>query len=70
MSAPATAAAAAAEAAADSAPAVRQHGHEGLHGIVALDHPFALLGLVVVSGIVLFASSWHAKRKARRTSKT
>lgn len=59
-----------AEAVADGAPAIVQHGHEGLHGIVALDHPFALLGLVVVSGIVLFATSWHAKRKARKMHNT
>ena len=40
--------------------------HEGLHGIVALDHPFALLGLVVVSGVVLFAANWRARRKAKK----
>jgi hypothetical protein len=46
--------------------AVAHPVHEGLHGIVALDHPFALLGLVVVSGIVLFAVNWRARRKAKK----
>jgi len=46
--------------------AVAHPAHEGLHGIVALDHPFALLGLVVVSGVVLFAANWRAKRKAKK----
>ena len=44
--------------------AVTHPVHEGLHGIVALDHPFALLGFVVVSGVVLLAVHWRAKRKA------
>jgi hypothetical protein len=59
-------AAASNEAVADNAPAAVQHGHEGLHGIVAMDHPVALIGLVVVSGVVLLVANWHAKRKARR----
>jgi hypothetical protein len=46
--------------------AVAHPVHEGLHGIVALDHPFALLGLVVISGVVLFAANWRAKRKAKK----
>jgi len=53
-------------AAPDSVPEAVRQGQEGLHGIVALDHPIALLGLVVVSGVVLFAANWHAKRKAKK----
>lgn len=49
-----------------SAPAVVDAGHEGLHGMVALDHPFALIGLVVVSGVVLLVASWHRKRKEKK----
>jgi len=61
MSAPASA-----QAVADSAPAAVEHVHEGLHGMVALDHPVALVGLVVVSGVVLLVASWHRKRKEKK----
>jgi hypothetical protein len=49
-----------------SAPALAHPGHDGLHGIVALDHPFALIGFVVFSGLVLLAASWHSKRRNRK----
>jgi hypothetical protein len=49
------------------APALAHPGHDGLHGIVALDHPVALIGFVVFSGLVLLAASWHSKRKGRKS---
>jgi len=50
-----------------SAPAIAHPGHDGLHGIVALDHPVALIAFVVFSGLVLLAASWHSKRKGRKS---
>jgi hypothetical protein len=52
-----------------SAPALAHPGHEGLHGLAALDHPLGLVAFVLVSGLVLLAASWHSKRTARRTRK-
>ena len=49
------------------APALAHPGHDGLHGIVALDHPVALIVFVVFSGLVLLAASWHSKRKGRKS---
>ena len=48
------------------APAMAHPGHDGLHGIVALDHPVALVLFVIFSGLVLVAASWHSKRKGRK----
>lgn len=50
-----------------SAPAIAHPGHDGLHGIVAFDHPVALIAFVVFSGLVLLAASWHSKRKGRKS---
>jgi len=47
-----------------SAPAFAHPGHDGLHGIVALDHPLALVACIVVSGLLLLAASWHSRRRA------
>ncbi len=53
--------------AAITAPALAHPGHDGLHGIVALDHPVALVVFVVFSGLVLLAASWHSKRKGGKS---
>jgi len=52
-----------------SVPAIAHPGHDGLHGIVALDHPVALVAFIVVSGLVLLAASWHSRRRGRALRK-
>ena len=47
-----------------SVPAFAHPGHDGLHGIVALDYPLALVACIVVSALVLLAASWHSRRRA------